>query len=397
MKGQTAPPLNCRLFGESRAPSSPWTIVLHSTSKRVHQDLNLERRFWRPLFCQLNYRPCTGIVYASVHTDNPVHRHISCILQVMEENAQTPLSVFFVNVDRIDPNPFQPRKEFSDDKLKDLSQSIRRYGVLQPLVVTKKEAMGGDGAMSARYELIAGERRLRASKIAGLLQVPVVIRSDIQDNNIRLELAIIENLQREDLNPIDRARAFKRLIDEFTMTHTEVAHRMSRSREYISNSLRLLTLPEDMVQAVVDGKISEGHTRPLLMLVDDPERQRALFNEMVHRKITVRESEIIARRHAVNRVRRHTTDPYVREAQLMIEGLLDTRVMIQSQGDSGGKIVIDYFSDDDLKGIIDRLREKKDVDTPDTPAADEKENTAYPESDNDDTEDDVYTFKNFSL
>ena len=312
----------------------------------------------------------------------------------MEENPQTPLSVFFINVDRIDPNPFQPRKEFSDDKLKDLSQSIRRYGVLQPLVVTKKEAMDGDGAMSARYELIAGERRLRASKIAGLLQVPVVIRSDIQDNNIRLELAIIENLQREDLNPIDRARAFKRLIDEFSMTHTEVAHRMSRSREYISNSLRLLTLPEDMVQAVIDGKISEGHTRPLLMLVDDADRQRALFNEMVHRRITVRESEIIARRHATNRVRRRDADPYLREAQLMIEGLLDTRVSIQTQGDAGGKIVIDYFSDDDLKGIVDRLQDKKEKMPEEEISVPDDTGELYDESDD---EDDVYTFKNFSL
>ncbi len=310
----------------------------------------------------------------------------------MEDYSHAPLSVFFVAVDKIDPNPFQPRKEFSDEKLGNLAQSIRRYGVLQPLVVTKKEAVTDDGDMSARYELIAGERRLRASKIAGLRQVPVVIRSDIKDNNVRLELAIIENLQREDLNPIDRARAFRRLIDEFTLTHTEVARRMGRSREYISNSLRLLTLPEDMIQAVVEGNISEGHTRPLLMLSDDVQKQRALFDEMVLRRITVRESEIIARRHAVDRVRRPDADPYVREAQMMIEGMLDTRVSIQKQGASGGKIVIDYFSDDDLKGIIDRLQEKHQASQT---AATEKAAPAHDTPD--DAEEEVYNFRNFSL
>ena len=277
----------------------------------------------------------------------------------MEELERTPLSVFWVDVERIDPNPFQPRREFPEGKLQELSQSIRRYGVLQPLVVTKREDIADSGDMSVRYELIAGERRLRASKLAGLVQVPAVIRADVRDDNVRLELAIIENLQREDLNPVDRSRAFKRLIDEFSMTHTEVAHRMNRSREYISNSLRLLTLPEDMIQAVIDGKISEGHTRSLLMLDDNEEKQRTLFNEIMLRRITVRESEVIARRQAYERVRKRDSDPYIREAQQVIEGMLDTRVHIQSQGDAGGKIVIDYFSGDDLKGIVERLQRQE--------------------------------------
>ena len=266
--------------------------------------------------------------------------------------------------------------------------------------------------MSVRYELIAGERRLRASKIAGLLQVPVVIRSDVRDGNILLELAIIENLQREDLNPIDRARAFKRLIDEFNMTHTQVAHRMGRSREYISNSIRLLTLSDEMIQAVVDNKISEGHTRPLLMLSDDPQRQRALFDEIVQRRITVRESEIIARRHAQSRVRKRNTDPYIQEAQSVIEQLLATRVSIQSQGQSGGKIVIDYFSGDGLKDIIDRLQpsstpapERADsagvpptepTVAQQTAPADEPPAADDPLTDSQD-DDDLYNIRNFSL
>ena len=318
-----------------------------------------------------------------------------------EETGQTDptpatLSVYWVAVEKIDPNPFQPRKEFVDTKLDNLAQSIRRYGVLQPLVVTKKEAIADSGDMSVRYELIAGERRLRASKIAGLSEVPAVIRSDPIEDNIRLELAIIENLQREDLNPIDRARAFKRLIEEFSMSHTQVAQRMSRSREYISNSLRLLTLPEDMVQAVVEGKISEGHTRPLLMLVEMPDGQRALFDEIVNRRITVRDSEMIARRQAVDRVRKKDIDPFVQKAQTMIEGLLDTRVHIQSQGENGGKIVIDFFSNEDFAIIIEKLGKRAEQDRAVEPvminiAEDEVEQSE------DGEEDEMYSFKNFSL
>ena len=316
-----------------------------------------------------------------------------------------PLSVFWLSVEKIDPNPFQPRREFADAKLQDLAQSIRRYGVLQPLVVTKKEAVAETGDMSARYELIAGERRLRASRIAGLSEVPAIIRGDVTEDNVRLEMAMIENLERDDLNPIDRARAFKRLIEEFKMTHTEVAQRMSRSREYISNSLRLLTLPEDMIQAVTDKRISEGHTRPLLMLVETPDDQRALFDEIVNRKITVRDSELIARRQAANRARKQEYDPYLQEAQLALEGFLETRVYIRSQGETGGKIVIDYFSGEDLEGIIGKLQGMVRAERSGAVAEDLQEAVPFDEAgvldegagDAEDAEDEVYNFKNFSL
>ena len=321
----------------------------------------------------------------------------------VSDAAGGPSSVFWLSVDKIDPNPFQPRKEFADDKLQGLAQSIRRYGVLQPLVVTKKEAVAETGDMSARYELIAGERRLRASKIAGLSEVPAVVRADVTEDNVRLELAMIENLERDDLNPIDRARAFKRLIEDFRMTHTEVAQRMSRSREYISNSLRLLTLPEDMIQAVTDKRISEGHTRPLLMLVETPDDQRALFNEIVHRKITVRDSEIIARRQAKNRARKMEHDPYLQKAQLVLEGFLETRVSIRSQGETGGKIVIDYFSGEDLESIVGKLQGPSGeeyggalADDP-TMQSDFVDGSGIDESEDTEAEDEMYNFKNFSL
>ena len=177
-------------------------------------------------------------------------------------------SIFWIEVDKIKPNPFQPRKEFNEAALQDLADSIRQYGVLQPLVVTRKEIQKADGGLASEYELIAGERRLRASKIAGLAQVPVLIREGQETDMMKLELAIIENLQREDLNPIDRARAFDRLANEFGFKHAQIGEKIGKSREYVSNSLRLLTLPQEMQDALAGGQISEGHTRPLLMLVD---------------------------------------------------------------------------------------------------------------------------------
>ena len=190
-------------------------------------------------------------------------------------------SIFWVETEKIVPNPYQPRKEFDQDALKDLADSIRQYGVLQPLVVTRREISREDGSgIDVVYELIAGERRLRASHIAGLHQVPVIIRKET-DDKVKLELAIIENLQREDLNPIDRALAFEQLYNQFGLTHAEIGKRMGKSRVYVSNSLRLLSLPEEMKKALIEGRINEGHTRPLLMLSDRIDEQDTLFKEIL--------------------------------------------------------------------------------------------------------------------
>ncbi|MSR70961.1 ParB/RepB/Spo0J family partition protein, partial [Candidatus Kaiserbacteria bacterium] len=179
-------------------------------------------------------------------------------------------AIFWVEVDKIKPNPFQPRKEFDEAKLADLARSIRQYGVIQPLTVSRKEVEKSDGGLATEYELIAGERRLRAAKIAGVASVPVLIRAE-HDDKTKLELAIIENLQREDLNPIDRAKAFDQMVRQFGYKHIEVAEKVGKSREYVSNSLRLLGLPQEMQDALSEGKITEGHSRPLLMLSDRPE------------------------------------------------------------------------------------------------------------------------------
>src|SRR3989338_1253078 len=196
-------------------------------------------------------------------------------------------SVYWVEVERIKPNPFQPRKNFDEASLLSLAESIRQYGVLQPLTVTRKEIERPGEGIYVQYELIAGERRLRAAKLAGIAQVPVVIRSGEDDDRMKLELAIIENLQREDLNAVDRAVAFQRLAGEFGLKHGEIGKRVGKSREYVSNTLRILMLPQEMQEAVRAGEISEGHTRPLLMPMDRPQGQKTFFQELLVRKISV--------------------------------------------------------------------------------------------------------------
>lgn len=269
-------------------------------------------------------------------------------------------SIFWLDTEKIKPNPFQPRKEFDETRLNDLAESIRQYGVLQPIVVTRKEVTKEDGGIVVEYELISGERRLRASKIAGIPQIPAVIRSNDESNLMKLELAIIENLQREDLNCVDRAKAFQQLVAEFGFKHTQIALKMGKSREYVSNSLRILALPEHMLLAVSEGKISEGHTRPLLMLTDRKDEQETLFKEIIYKKITVRDAEIIARKIAVERARKKETifDPEITALEEKFTESLGTRVHIE-KSEKGGKITIDFFSNDDVRAILDLLESTK--------------------------------------
>ncbi len=266
-------------------------------------------------------------------------------------------SIFWIDVGKINPNPFQPRREFDQMQLQSLADSIRQYGVLQALVVTRKEVPREDGGLSTEYELIAGERRLRASKLAGLQQVPVLIKIGEENNLLKLELAIIENIQREDLNPIDRARAFDRLVTEFGFKHITIAQKVGKSREYVSNSLRLLGLPPDMLEALSQGKISEGHARPLLMLGDRPEEQATLFKEIIFKKLSVRDAESIARHIAYEKTRKKgvVLDPETQELEERLMETLGTRVSIEHR-EHGGKIMIDFFSREDLRTILDLLK-----------------------------------------
>jgi ParB family chromosome partitioning protein len=269
-------------------------------------------------------------------------------------------SIFLVELDKIKPNPLQPRAEFDEQKLKELSESIRQYGILQPLVVVRQEREVPTGTL-VEYELVAGERRLRASKLAGLTQVPVIIRRESSDR-IKLELALLENVQREDLNPIERAIAFKQLSETFGLKQREIGEKMGKSREFVANSLRILSLPEEMQKALVEGGISEGHTRPLLMLADRPEAQTILFKDIIYKKLSVRDAEKISRRIAHDRARKHDDlpDASTRNIEENLARTLGTRVTIERKG-LGGVITISFFSDEELRDLLDKVAHPEDA------------------------------------
>ncbi len=322
-------------------------------------------------------------------------------------------AIFWIELEKIHPNPYQPRREFDEARLKDLSESIRMYGVLQPLVVTRKEVFHEGGGMRVEYELISGERRLRASKLAGLAQVPALIRSGQEDAQLKLEMAIIENLQREDLNAVDRARSFDRLAKEFGLKQSQIADKVGKSREYVSNSMRILLLPPEMITALEEGKISEGHTRPLLMLIDRPEEQLVLFKEIQTKKLTVREAESLSRRVATEKIRNKGKylDPQIIEIEKNFTESLGTRVRIEKNKE-GGTVTIDFFSPDDLQALLERLKgersEKIDdkmtqnpqieskpdsSDTKQTPVDDRAPQDIKKQEDSED----LYSLKDFSL
>jgi len=317
-------------------------------------------------------------------------------------------SVFFIEVDRIKPNPYQPRREFNEDRLRDLADSIRQYGVLQPLVVTRQEMEREDGSIFTQYELIAGERRWRASQLAGLSQVPAIIKTGEQTDKVKLELAIIENLQREDLNPVDRARAFHQLVNEFNLKHIDVAKRVGKSREFVSNSLRILMLPQEMIDSLVAGQIAEWHTRPLLMLGYRPEEQMTLFREILAKRLSVRDAESISRRVAYDKVRKRGTfpEPELMEIEEKLTEKFGCRVRVEKKP-IGGKIIIDFFNKSELERALQMLTESvnaTDISTEKILAASNEmeigssiEVVVNEPAIDDSTEDDLYFIKNFSV
>lgn len=323
-------------------------------------------------------------------------------------NSYVNNSIFWIEVEKISPNPYQPRKEFDPAALKSLSDSIRMYGVLQPLVVTRKEVYSDGGGMTVEYELLSGERRLRASKLAGLSQVPALIR-DVEESSLeKLEIAIIENLQREDLNVVERARSFDRLAKEFGLKQAQIADKVGKSREYVANTLRILSLPDDIITALGEGKISEGHTRPLLMLSDKPEEQQVLFKEIMAKKLTVREAEQGARRVATDRVRKKEKylDPAVLDIEKQLNEALGTRVVVNRTNETGGTVTIDFFSPEDLKNLLRKISNPSSVaKIPEGQASDSIiEQSPTPIDDRApadvaqaENNEDLYALKNFSL
>lgn len=264
--------------------------------------------------------------------------------------------IFQVEVDKIVLNPYQPRKNFDEESLKELAASIREFGILQPLVVSKIEEETESGTRVV-YQLIAGQRRLMAAKLLGLKTVPVIIRGFSKKNEV-LEMAIIENIQRADLNPIETARAYARLADEFGLTQREIAARLGKSRGVIANALRLLELPSEIQEALSEGKINESHAR-LLLQINDAQKQKEIFDQIVSRNLSVREArkkmrEIIQQKKTSEDVL-NVFDLELKKMEDELSDFLGAPVKIEF-GRGGGKIVIHFYSPEEATGIVEKIK-----------------------------------------
>ena len=260
-----------------------------------------------------------------------------------------------VNINKVEPNREQPRKNFDEDALVELSESIRQFGVLQPLLVQDKKDY---------YEIIAGERRWRAAKLAGLKEIPVIIK-ELTEQEV-VEISLIENIQRENLNPIEEAFAYKRLLTEFNLKQDEVAERVSKSRTAVTNSMRLLKLDERVQQMVIDDMITTGHARAILG-IDDPEKQYMTAQQIFDEKLSVRETEKL-----IKKIQQEKESPIPKESneskidpkmeaifhdlEETMKVILGTKVAINQKDDKKGKIEIEYYSMDELDRIMDLLR-----------------------------------------
>lgn len=280
----------------------------------------------------------------------PVHnnteKEMAVVEKVVEKKTDTVL-----RITEIEPNKGQPRKNFNEDALEELADSIKQFGLIQPLVVQKRDGY---------YEIIAGERRWRAAKKAGLKEVPVIIRNYTDEE--MMEIALIENLQREDLNPIEEAQAYKKLINDYKLKQDEIAEKVSKSRVAITNSMRLLKLSEKVQDMIVDEMISSGHGRALLAL-NDKKMQEELANRIFDEKLSVRETEQIVK--ALNnpkekKNKEEYSDNFVYEKiENEFKEIIGTNVSIKRKSQDKGKIEIDYYSTEDLERIIDLMKKTK--------------------------------------
>ena len=273
------------------------------------------------------------------------HSTVSTASSPEEEKDGT----LMVKLSKVEPNREQPRKNFDEDSLQELAESLKQFGMLQPILVQNR----GD-----YYEIIAGERRWRAAKIAGLKEVPVIVR-ELTDQEI-VEISLIENIQREDLNPIEEAQAYKRLLTEFHLKQDEVAERVSKSRTAVTNSMRLLKLCDEVQKMVVDDMISTGHARALIS-IEDPEEQYLIAQKIFDEKLSVRDVEkLVKNLNKPAKVKK--TNPVDKGLEAVYQDIeenlkqkLSTKVAITSKGNGAGKIEIEFYSHDDLEKIMDLL------------------------------------------
>ena len=264
-----------------------------------------------------------------------------------KEDAAAKSGVQVMKINEVEPNRDQPRKNFDEDALLELSDSIKQFGVLQPLLVRKRKDY---------YEIIAGERRWRAAKLAGVKEVPV-IEKEYTDQEI-LEIGLIENIQRENLNPIEEAIAYKRLLEEFNLKQDEVAERVSKSRTAVTNSMRLLKLSDKVQQMIIDDMISTGHARALLA-IDDPELQYTLANKIFDEKLSVRETEKLVKEiknPKKPKEKKPVANSFIyQDLEEKMKSVFGTQVSIASKGKGKGKIEIEYYSDDELEHLFDMM------------------------------------------
>lgn len=263
------------------------------------------------------------------------------------KKAEPDKDVTFVKIGKVEPNREQPRKNFDEDALLELSESLKQYGVLQPLLVQDKKDY---------YEIIAGERRWRAAKLAGLKEVPVIIKNLTEQEIV--EISLIENIQRENLNPIEEALAYKRLLNEFNLKQDEVAERVSKSRTAVTNSMRLLKLDERVQQMVIDDLISTGHARALLGITDN-EQQYAFAQQIFDEKLSVRETEKLVKKLQKQKPEKQkqpvddSLSVFYEDMEQKLKAIMGTKVAIHQKDNQKGKIEIDYYSTDELERIME--------------------------------------------
>lgn len=278
--------------------------------------------------------------------DTLIPEVVSDLKQPESATSQVKKSETIVKITKVEPNRNQPRKNFDEDALQELADSIKQFGIIQPLVVQKKDD---------HYEIIAGERRWRAAKLAGIKEVPIIIK-DYSDEEV-MEIALIENIQREDLNPIEEALAYKRLLQEYNLKQDEVADKVSKSRTAVTNSMRLLKLSEEVQQMVIDEMISSGHARALLS-IEDKDVQVSIANKIFDEKLSVRETEKLVKSILNPKVKQPVTvnkaeELAYKDIEERIKTIIGSKVTINKKSKNKGKIEIEYYSPEELERIID--------------------------------------------
>ena len=261
---------------------------------------------------------------------------------VIEETNESEV-IHNIKISEIEPDKEQPRRIFEGDALNELSESIKRYGVIQPIIVSKKENY---------YQIVAGERRWRASKLAGLTEIPAIIRNDDEQKN--KEIALIENIQREDLNPIEKARGIKQLMDQYSLTQAQVADIIGKGRSTVTNTLRILNLDPRVIELALQGKLTEGHCKALLGF-ENPEKQYSMALNMIESGDSVREAEIKTKNRKKMPKKNSIYEPIYRDIENSFQSFFGTKVKLNA-GQRKGKIIIEYASNDDLERILELIK-----------------------------------------